>query len=673
MCNSFPRVQLQILASKELLGNLLIDDPLSRAQKLSTSHLHILCGILPSPLRVSVSARRSNGHGRYASEAPSFLSRYSTVSDKFHPVSPEEFAARVEGQPPSEEPITAVVPAYTNGPAYPSKPLQPPEDFYRDHEHIVDGQAAESRLPPFDLEAEAAVLSTLLLQPEELSKVSQQLAPDSFYSEPHRRIFEAVLSLQTKERDIDIVTVGSELKETGRLAQVGGLAYLTQILNSVPAITHIASYAETVRQLAYRRAVILSCQKAAATLFVEGVDLLQVAEGLRATLDLAPSANVVLSTEEIFATLPDIPWLVPALGIAPGAPTMFVGSGWSGKSLIAQTIAIAVASGTTLWNQFTTKQGRVLHLDYEQGNRLTRSRYQKICHGKGLTKDDLGGRLEAFILPPFSLSSSSRESILTRAGEDRDLVIIDSLRASTPGLDENLSEMREPLDAAGRASEKTGCTFLFIHHRNKLSDEADSITGIRGSSAIFEGNDCVFIMKQRKSREDPIVIINKKSRALGLELDPFNLYFDDVDDRTGIVFRYEPIQSEAGGPDPKSLEREAEKARREAVEEARSEKRRAQKTAEKQRQDRDDDRILEIIIRKNPGIGKHQLRAKMATTVPGGCGRFRTDQSVERTLETGLIRVEPAARGELLHHLVAQDEKAKRRGPGDTPDVDAGS
>jgi hypothetical protein len=579
------------------------------------------------------------------------------VSEKFTPISPEEFASRVEGQPASEEPVTATVPVYTNGPAN-GVFKSPPEDFYRDHEQLVDGQAAESKLPPFDLNAEAAVLSVLLLQPQELAKVSQQLAPDSFYSEPHRRIFEAVLSLQAKERDIDIVTVGSELKETGRLAQVGGLAYLSEVLSSVPAITHIASYVETVRQLAYRRAMIFACQKAAATLFVEGVDLLQVAEGLRSTLDLAPSENVVLSTEELFTPQPDPNWLVPALGIAPGAPTMIAGYGWSGKSLMAQSIAVAVATGSLLWNQFTTRKGRVLHLDFEQGRYLTSDRYQRIAYGKQLKKEEFESRLEAITVPSFDLAGSNCRDILCRFGENRDLVIIDSLRASTHGLDENQSEISKPLVASLHASEKTGCVFTFIHHETKNgSADGDARKKPRGHGSIFDASGCQIAMEAPQEFDDPIIVRNTKARALRNKgFKPFNFYIDDIEEGAGIIFRYEQLDKDQFVK-KRNVSRDADRAHRKAVEEARKAERMARDLVEKQRQDREDEQIATMIIRKSPGVSKYQLRVKMGTSVPGGCGRGRIDMAIERLIDSGAVVVDRAARGELLHYLA----ETKRR------------
>lgn len=100
--------------------------------------------------------------------------------------------------------------------------------------------------PPHDLDAEGATISAVLLDALAFPKVADFLRPEYFYSEAHRRIFEACIALRDLARPIDIVNVATWLRDHERLAQVGGMAYLTEVLNSAPAVTNVRSYAETV-------------------------------------------------------------------------------------------------------------------------------------------------------------------------------------------------------------------------------------------------------------------------------------------------------------------------------------------------------------------------------------------------------------------------------------------
>ena len=106
----------------------------------------------------------------------------------------------------------------------------------------------EGKPPPHDLDAEAAVLATVLLVSESFDAVVDLLQPQSFYSESHRQIFEAAAACRNAGQPIDIVTVGSHLKATDRLGQVGGMAYMTEILNAVPAVSNVRAYAKIVAE-----------------------------------------------------------------------------------------------------------------------------------------------------------------------------------------------------------------------------------------------------------------------------------------------------------------------------------------------------------------------------------------------------------------------------------------
>ena len=126
----------------------------------------------------------------------------------------------------------------------------------------------EGRVPPNDLDAEAAVLSAVMIDGSSLDKLDF-LKADHFYAEAHRRIFEACMELRQKGQPVDIVQVGTWLKNRERIAQVGGMGYLTEILNAAPAITNVASYGMTIYEKWRIRQVILTCQKVVAQGYID--------------------------------------------------------------------------------------------------------------------------------------------------------------------------------------------------------------------------------------------------------------------------------------------------------------------------------------------------------------------------------------------------------------------
>jgi replicative DNA helicase len=125
-------------------------------------------------------------------------------------------------------------------------------------------------MPPFDLDAEGAVLSSCLYRgASAVDEVADLLTPDRFYSETDRRIFEACLALASAGSPVDPTTVGSWLREHGRLEQVGGLGHLLEIVASAPALSPDAlrAYATTVRNCATLRDVLATCQRATAEIY----------------------------------------------------------------------------------------------------------------------------------------------------------------------------------------------------------------------------------------------------------------------------------------------------------------------------------------------------------------------------------------------------------------------
>jgi replicative DNA helicase len=126
-----------------------------------------------------------------------------------------------------------------------------------------------ARAAPHDLDAERALISAALLDADAYALIADRLPSHRFYGEPHRRIWEAIAELAADGKAIDTVTVAGRLRDSGRLAQVGGPAALAELVDAVPAIAHIETYADRVLALGRLRQLIAETQKIAA----EGYDV----------------------------------------------------------------------------------------------------------------------------------------------------------------------------------------------------------------------------------------------------------------------------------------------------------------------------------------------------------------------------------------------------------------
>ena len=120
------------------------------------------------------------------------------------------------------------------------------------------------RIPQHDLGAEAAVLSAMMLDAGAVDAVVPLLRPEQYYSEANRRIYEAALYLHERNTPIDVVTIAHRLRETDRLAQVGGSTYLAELVDSTPAVAHVETYAQLIVDKWKLRSLASFCQTIAA-------------------------------------------------------------------------------------------------------------------------------------------------------------------------------------------------------------------------------------------------------------------------------------------------------------------------------------------------------------------------------------------------------------------------
>ncbi len=111
-------------------------------------------------------------------------------------------------------------------------------------------------------DVERSLLGAVLIDGALLARVMEFLAPDDFAHEAHRSVYEAALALADRREGVDLVTVQSELEKTGRLERAGGAAYLASLVDLVPDVENIESYARLVRESSLRRLVILQSRRA---------------------------------------------------------------------------------------------------------------------------------------------------------------------------------------------------------------------------------------------------------------------------------------------------------------------------------------------------------------------------------------------------------------------------
>lgn len=160
----------------------------------------------------------------------------------------------------------------------------------------------EIKIPPHNQEAETCVLGSILIDKDAITTVAEFLRPEHFYYEANEAIFQALLDLYEQRSPIDVVTVKEKLRKQKSLTRIGGTAYLTSLVNSVPTAAHVEQYARIVKDDYTKRELINAAGRIAQAAFDESEEAGKV-------LDQAEQAVFSLSQKHLhqaFSPVKDI-------------------------------------------------------------------------------------------------------------------------------------------------------------------------------------------------------------------------------------------------------------------------------------------------------------------------------------------------------------------------------
>lgn len=184
------------------------------------------------------------------------------------------------------------------------------------------------KLPPQNLEAEMAVLGSMLIDEEAVSIALERLDASAFYKESHQKVFEAIADLFNANKAIDLITLTDELKRRGELDAIGGASFLTVLVNTVPSAANINHYASIVKEKSILRTLINNATKIISLCYESEGNIDEVVDSAERFIfevsDKKPQSNYLPLKEVIKDSIETIDILYQKKAHVTGIPTGFV-------------------------------------------------------------------------------------------------------------------------------------------------------------------------------------------------------------------------------------------------------------------------------------------------------------------------------------------------------------
>lgn len=394
-------------------------------------------------------------------------------------------------------------------------------------------------IPPSDVDAERALLGSIMIAPDRFVDLALSVKAEYFYLTSHRWIWEAMNHLLEIEQQIDHVTLCNALNTSGRLKEIGGPAYITGLLNATPTSMHADSYAQIVREKAFKRKAL----DVATRLAQNAIQDKPLSEALQQMEDFfvrtsalsGVSERMVMTAEKLcLSDVGELTWVLKDWIMA-GGINLIAGMPAAGKSFLALDLAIGIASSGLAWDNHTVTQGKVLYHFLDGSYRGMRSRVIKLCHARGIQPPaDM-----VFDFSPLNLKVTSEVLALRQRIKrlDTSVVIFDVMAKFIPGADENsVAEISPMMNSLREIANQTGTTFILIHHLNK-GGNTDLSYRVRGSSDILGSVDTAIVVahENQHSAHSTRTIIPQKVRE---SLPPAQLQFQIESTEESIALRF---------------------------------------------------------------------------------------------------------------------------------------
>jgi replicative DNA helicase len=170
---------------------------------------------------------------------------------------------------------------------------------------ILTAEVAAGRVPPQNIEAEASLLGSILIEKDAIIKIADIVNADDFYVNRNGLIYAAIMDLYEQRQPIDIVSLSNKLREAGELDNVGGSAYIAELTSAVPTAAHVVHYAGIVSHKATLRRLIAAASNISQFGYDEGSPLDQLLDKAEQTIFEVSQKNLKQNFVPINSILAD--------------------------------------------------------------------------------------------------------------------------------------------------------------------------------------------------------------------------------------------------------------------------------------------------------------------------------------------------------------------------------
>lgn len=421
---------------------------------------------------------------------------------------------------------------------------------------MLEGEAG---IPPTALASEEDLLGCFLVAPSYLNLVLAELhlAPEHFYRDRHRALFEALVSLHDRGKAIDEILVCAELLARKKLEIAGGQHYVSELAGKVTNIANAPSHAELIIEKAEWRGRLAAGQMIQKAAYEQDNDLLSEAEELltrdvsHAQADFDPDqlADVAYNLMES-GGVESFPWPLGRLndltsgGIRRGELVVVSGHTSHGKSVFVDQLLDAVARRGKKVRLYMNE----MDLDQRVSRALCRSTgvpYGKIVQGK--TSPDEKRKLVAALNRGFPwgitlIPGWTAEEVSHHIRRRRwDLVVVDHLHEFDYEGEEDIRRM---ISLFARTAKMANCAVVVGAQLNERRVTTNvlprpTISDLKGSSQIKQASDTIcFVYREQDAEtaeplEDAAVFLgkgrNQQVGGLKARFNPRHLRFEAVD------------------------------------------------------------------------------------------------------------------------------------------------